>query len=413
MSLTVSARTYSLRPFLAARSHFFWALFMSVMLFCPLRLQADFSIVAHRGGYGGPENTVTNAIRAFEAGADIVEIDLRSTADGVLVNFHDATLDRTTTGSGNLKDKTWEELQTYDAGIKFGAQFAGERIPSFTEMIRISNIYQKKIFVDLKEADLAEKIRRDLSLMEGSAHNLIFVTWGYDNEVYRDLFPHSEQMAIAGGVGTDYSSDSLTQLKKLGVTGLFFWGNRQSAESIRHLHAHGMKCGVISGGPADIQEMIDTGLDYLSTDYVAPTAQKRKATHWEKWINQYSWIERPLDPLSLERRWWDTHLLPHTDYDEDEQPLIVEFACGTNAFLPSTPVTQVIKATAQEITIECPVTELGLCEMLISPLVSTNLTDWQNAPIAGLSRLPNGRCAWKIRREPAGEAFYKLGFRLR
>ncbi|WP_243671048.1 hypothetical protein [Methanoculleus chikugoensis] len=73
----------------------------------------------------GPENTLS-ALRRGMACADLVEVDLRLTRDGILVAIHDATVDRTTNGTGPVKGGyTIEDLTRLDAG---GG--GGEKIPT-------------------------------------------------------------------------------------------------------------------------------------------------------------------------------------------------------------------------------------------------------------------------------------------
>ncbi|MGI9437745.1 MAG: glycerophosphodiester phosphodiesterase, partial [Geminicoccaceae bacterium] len=68
-------------------------------------------IVCHRGfNYLAPENTLAAAKLCIERAYDFVELDLQTTSDGKLVNFHDATLSRTTNGSGKLADTAWDDL---------------------------------------------------------------------------------------------------------------------------------------------------------------------------------------------------------------------------------------------------------------------------------------------------------------
>ena len=92
---------------------------------------SDVRLIAHRGALQfAPENTLAAFDKALEIGFDIIEFDVRSTRDGVPVVFHDKTVDRTTDGTGNLSDYTWEELQQLDAGSWFAPEFAGTRVPS-------------------------------------------------------------------------------------------------------------------------------------------------------------------------------------------------------------------------------------------------------------------------------------------
>ena len=77
-------------------------------------------VIAHRGGAGlWPENTLYAFERARELGVDMIETDVHSTSDGVLVLMHDATVDRTTNGTGRINEMTLAELKKLDAGYRF------------------------------------------------------------------------------------------------------------------------------------------------------------------------------------------------------------------------------------------------------------------------------------------------------
>ena len=69
-------------------------------------------VIAHRGGAGQwPENTLFAFQNAIESGADALEFDVHATRDGELVVIHDATVDRTTDGSGRVDEMTWAALR--------------------------------------------------------------------------------------------------------------------------------------------------------------------------------------------------------------------------------------------------------------------------------------------------------------
>jgi len=78
-------------------------------------------LVAHRGGsLLAPENTLVAFRMAVESWwADLLEMDVRLTSDGAVVVIHDATVDRTTDGSGEVADFSLEEIQGFDAGYRF------------------------------------------------------------------------------------------------------------------------------------------------------------------------------------------------------------------------------------------------------------------------------------------------------
>lgn len=70
-----------------------------------------FTVVSHRGDHThAPENTLAAYANAIEAGADYVEIDLRTTADSQLVIMHDGSVNRMTNDSGPVKDMSWAKL---------------------------------------------------------------------------------------------------------------------------------------------------------------------------------------------------------------------------------------------------------------------------------------------------------------
>ena len=91
-------------------------------------------ILAHRGASGyAPENTMAAFRLAYQQKADGIELDVHLTADGEVVICHDDTLERTSTGSGELRKKPLAELQQYDFGAWFSDQYRNEKIPSFKE----------------------------------------------------------------------------------------------------------------------------------------------------------------------------------------------------------------------------------------------------------------------------------------
>ena len=90
-----------------------------------------------------PENTLaafSNAV--LQWGADMLEMDVRSTRDGAVVVIHDETVDRTTSGSGRVEDHTLDQLRELDAGYHFrdpegnhSFRGAGVTIPTFQEVL--------------------------------------------------------------------------------------------------------------------------------------------------------------------------------------------------------------------------------------------------------------------------------------
>jgi glycerophosphoryl diester phosphodiesterase len=116
-------------------------------------------IFAHRGrSLEYPENTALAIASAFDAGADAVEVDIRLSKDGIPVVFHDDVLERTTNGAGRPADFTVAELKRLDAGRWRGPRFAGARIVTLEEAIRLAK-GRGPLLLDLKVDGMAEAVR--------------------------------------------------------------------------------------------------------------------------------------------------------------------------------------------------------------------------------------------------------------
>lgn len=105
--------------------------------------------IAHRGFSGRyPENTMLAFKKAVESGCDGIENDVQLTRDGVAVICHDETLDRTTDGGGFIKQYTYKELSKLDAGIKWGNEFEGLRIPTLDEFL--DYVKDKELYINIE-----------------------------------------------------------------------------------------------------------------------------------------------------------------------------------------------------------------------------------------------------------------------
>lgn len=126
-------------------------------------------VVGHRGAAGEePENTIRSIMRAIECGVDFVEVDVRSTKDGVLVLLHDETLDRTTNGSGLLREHTFNEVWNLNAG-------KGEKIPKVEDVFNITK-NRCKLLLELKEVGWERKL---FNIVEksGMLDDVIFISF--------------------------------------------------------------------------------------------------------------------------------------------------------------------------------------------------------------------------------------------
>lgn len=105
-------------------------------------------VIAHRGVHDqAPENSIPAIRRAAEMGCDYVEVDVRTSRDKQLVLMHDATVDRTTNGSGEIAQLTLAEIRK----VRFGPEWHGESVPTFDEALAECK-GKIKVYIDHKEA---------------------------------------------------------------------------------------------------------------------------------------------------------------------------------------------------------------------------------------------------------------------
>src|SRR5436309_9548583 len=110
------------------------------------------------GGHRGnpdecPENTLASFRSAVELGVDLIECDVHRSEDGGLPVIHDHLLDRTTNGSGLVRDHTMAELKRFDAGSWKDPRFKGERIPSLDEVLAVAK-GQVGVTIEIKNLTL-------------------------------------------------------------------------------------------------------------------------------------------------------------------------------------------------------------------------------------------------------------------
>ncbi|MGQ4891629.1 MAG: glycerophosphodiester phosphodiesterase [Candidatus Njordarchaeia archaeon] len=115
-----------------------------------LRDQKPF-IIGHRGAFSeAPENTMLSFEKAVELGADMIEFDVRMCKSGEIVVIHDAEVDRTSDGSGLVREMTLEELKQLDFG-------EGEKIPTLEEVLKFAK-NKIALNIELKEPDIVDKV---------------------------------------------------------------------------------------------------------------------------------------------------------------------------------------------------------------------------------------------------------------
>lgn len=134
----------------------------------------DRGVCAHRGASNThPENTISAFKEAIRLGAQMIEFDVRSTDDSILIVIHDKTLDRTTNGQGYILDKTILELQSLDAGSWKNSTYSNEKIPLFSDVIDIMprNVW---LNIHIKGDSTTAKRAAQIIVEKDRIHQVIF-----------------------------------------------------------------------------------------------------------------------------------------------------------------------------------------------------------------------------------------------
>ncbi|MBN1342059.1 MAG: glycerophosphodiester phosphodiesterase family protein [Phycisphaerae bacterium] len=134
----------------------------------PIRYTGKMEIVVHRGAnHLAPENTMASARKAVELGCQYVEVDVRTSADGVMYIMHDPNVARTTDGEGFLRKMTSDQIDKLDAGSWFRPEFKGERVPRLRTLLEWIR-GKAKVYFDVKDADLQKLLAmvRELKMQD-------------------------------------------------------------------------------------------------------------------------------------------------------------------------------------------------------------------------------------------------------
>jgi glycerophosphoryl diester phosphodiesterase len=108
-------------------------------------------VIAHRGASGhAPENTLAAFRRAVALGATFIETDLHLSRDAHFVAIHDDTLERTTNGHGRAEEHSLADLRKLNAGSWFGSEYAGERIPTLSDILEFARKHDVVFYLELK-----------------------------------------------------------------------------------------------------------------------------------------------------------------------------------------------------------------------------------------------------------------------
>ncbi len=228
-------------------------------------------LVAHRGGgLVAPENTLA-ALRAGQSlGFRAVEFDVKLAADGVAYLLHDATLDRTTSGSGPVDALSWADLAGLDAGSWLGEAFRGEPPARFDEAARLLRSRDTAANVEIKPVPGTERetgaavARLAADLWAGSPVPPLLSSFSFEAlEAAREAVPHLPR----GFISSDPGDEDFARLADLGAVSLHASRRHLTPALVDRTHAAGLRLLVWTvNDPVEARRMFAGGVDGIITD---------------------------------------------------------------------------------------------------------------------------------------------------
>jgi glycerophosphoryl diester phosphodiesterase len=191
-------------------------------------MNTNFLIQAHRGGgIDWPENTLESCRHAWSLHACVVpELDISTTADGVIVAFHDKDLSRIVIDMDpalvgrTISQLNWEQVSRLDVGRSTHAKYAGQRIARVDDAFaELASHRSRQLYLDYKSAPLPELAR--LVDLHGVSGQVIFATKEHAKIIeWKKLVPSSQTLLWIGNAGQAEFENRLSTHRGTGFAGI-------------------------------------------------------------------------------------------------------------------------------------------------------------------------------------------------
>ena len=237
------------------------------------------TLFAHRGGgVLAPENTLAAIKMGHSHSYAAVEFDVKLARDNIALLMHDATLERTTDGSGLVAEKSMSELGALDAGAWHGEEFRGERIPRLSAVSKYLHAMGMMANVEIKAcpgreietgrvvAELCEELWRD-RLVKPLLSSFSLEALRAARDAAPDL-----PMGLLVGIPED---KHLAFLEELGAVSIHCHHEPLTVELVRFFHRHGYRVMTYTvNEPTRAAALLGMGVDGIFTDNLEAMARQ-------------------------------------------------------------------------------------------------------------------------------------------
>ncbi len=237
-----------------------------------VQLYKGAKLISHRGKqFGFPENSLAAIKAVIKNGIHGVEVDLRTTADGHIVIIHDERLERSTTGTGKVREKSWSEMQQLYLKDSTGTVTACKVPDLHSVLALVAQHPQVVLGLDLKDVDAVQVAQQVLD--KGVQKQvLFFVADPMDTQLAKSITGvHPELRIIVDMLSWWKIEDIRLFAAKALETDLLFASEWFFPKrGFHHLRKNGIEVVVYLWGTHDLVERYkkaaDLGASYVSTD---------------------------------------------------------------------------------------------------------------------------------------------------
>ncbi len=223
-------------------------------------------VSGHRGASGiAPENTLASLDSCIKYGIDYMECDVRISKDSVFYLLHDSTLDRTTNGTGLLREWLSKDIDTLDAGSWFGEEFKGMRVPRLADVLRKAKRNNVNITIDYRSGEWCKMM--SLIRAEGMEDRCAFTFWDEnDVKAFRAFAP--EVKTLQAYIKNKAELDEVVNRLKPNIAVIRM--DSLTRELVKACHQHKLEVLALSLGKenaeSDARKAIEMGADILAID---------------------------------------------------------------------------------------------------------------------------------------------------
>jgi glycerophosphoryl diester phosphodiesterase len=228
--------------------------------------------IAHRGASGhAPENTMAAFRRAVELGACFIETDLQITRDAQVIAIHDFTLDRTTSGKGQVHLLTLEEIRALDAGAWFinrgGVPFSGQQVPTLGEILDFAEEKDLIFYLEIKSGPAWGVEHAVVAALRDQNASARVVILSFDPTAL-DTVHRLDSTMMTGLLCEHPSNDLVERTVRAGARQLVAGGDLITPGVVDKAHHAGLQVVAWTiNEPEQMRRLIGTGVDGIITDY--------------------------------------------------------------------------------------------------------------------------------------------------